>query len=113
MIDIILQDGDINITDDGDILVESSIIQAIEVRLRWLFGEWRFNPDNGLPYLEEVLVKNPDIEMIRTHIRTQAMLVDGVEDVNVTDITIANRSAAISLTINSEIDLEMEVALNA
>lgn len=62
MLDILLTgSGDLKITDSGDIELTNSVRQAILIRLRWFLGEWRFGPEAGLPYLEEILIKNPNI----------------------------------------------------
>ena len=57
--------GDLEISEAGDVMLTQSVRQAVEIRLRWLFGEWRFAPENGVPYLERVMVKKPDIEGIK------------------------------------------------
>lgn len=36
--------GDLEISDTGDVMLTQSVRQAVEIRLRWLFGEWRFAP---------------------------------------------------------------------
>lgn len=43
--------GDLEISDAGDVMLTQSVRQAVEIRLRWLFGEWRFSPEAGVPYL--------------------------------------------------------------
>lgn len=53
--------GDLEISEDGDVSLTQSVRQAVLIRLRWLFGEWRFAPENGVPYFQQIMVKNPDI----------------------------------------------------
>ena len=74
---LLLKAGDLHITDTGDILLTDSIQknfpttgnlsvrQAVLIRLRWFFAEWRFSPQAGFPYFEEVLIKNPNIPKIK------------------------------------------------
>ena len=33
--------GDLEISEDGDVSLTQSVRQAVLIRLRWLFGEWR------------------------------------------------------------------------
>ena len=53
---LMTMDGDLRIT-DHDISATDSIVQAIMIRLRWWFGEWKFGPGYGVKYFEHVLVK--------------------------------------------------------
>ena len=102
MTDIFLTaDGDIYISEAGDISLTDSIRQAARIRLLWFLGEWRFWPDTGVPYFEEILIKNPNIERLRWIIRDEVVSVDGVIDVrNIRiDINKAKRTAMVSLDI--------------
>jgi hypothetical protein len=78
--------GDIAVSETGDISLTAGIRQAVIIRLRWFLDEWRFAPQFGMPYFEEILVKNPDIERIKVIIREECLTVDGVKDI--TDITV-------------------------
>jgi len=88
MLDILLApDGDLNICERGDICLTESVRQAVRVRLQWFFAEWRFWPDTGVPYFEDILIKDPDLQRIRRIVRDEAMSVDEV--IEARDITIA------------------------
>lgn len=100
MLDILLTPtGDLNITDHGDIQLTESVRQAIRIRLLWFFSEWRF-ASFGIPYFEEVFVKNPNIRRIRAIIRREVMSVREVRDIHNIRINInqQNRAARISFT---------------
>jgi hypothetical protein len=74
-------DGDLAVTATGDISLTDSIRQAVRIRLLWYLAEWRFAPQYGVPYFEEILVKNPGTERIKTIIRETCMSVDEIKDV--------------------------------
>lgn len=59
-----IQYGDIHFK-DGDIQITDSIVQAITIRLRWFLNEFKYQPSFGVPYYEDVFVKNPNINQIR------------------------------------------------
>ena len=113
MLDILLTpDGDLSITETGDIQLTDSVRQAIRIRLLWFFGEWRFAPQFGVPYWEEVLVKNPNISRIRRIIREQIMSVEQVRDVRNlrVDVSAQTRAALISFeAITNEETFRQEV----
>lgn len=100
--DILLTpDGDLYVNETGDIELTTSIRQAVIIRLKWFFEEWRFAPEFGVPYFEEIFVKNPNDMRIRQIIREECMTVDGVSDVRNIKLTVnpVTREATISLKI--------------
>lgn len=79
MTDIMLNaNGDIIVSDVGDISLTESVRQAILVRLRWIFKEWRLGPEYGFPWFEQVFVKNPNEVKIRHLIREEILSVNEV-----------------------------------
>jgi hypothetical protein len=114
--DILLDiSGDILINDKADISLKYSIRQAVKIRLQWFFEEWRFAPELGLPYFEEVFVKNPIIERLRQIIREESMKADGVREVRDIFIDIDNktRNAFINFVLVTEYGLySEEVTIN-
>lgn len=79
--------GDLLVTKAGDIMLENSVAQKIRIRLLWFEGEWRWNKDEGLPYMESLLVKNPDTDYFESIIREKIFEVDEVVDVK--DVEVA------------------------
>ena len=74
MVDIKLnRDGDIDVSAIGDISLTESVRQAVLIRLRWIYDEWRLGPELGFPWFEEVFVKNPNTVKIRSLIRDEIM----------------------------------------
>ena len=85
MIDIQLdRNGDIAVSEAGDIALTESIRQAVLIRLRWIYSEWRLGPEMGFPWFEEIFVKNPNTAKIRQLIRSEIMKVEGVTAATVT-----------------------------
>lgn len=82
------EDGDLHITEDADIVFTDSVLQAIKIRLKWFLGEWRINPSYGMPYFDEVFVKNPSTSLLEDRIRTEILSVEGVESVESISINI-------------------------
>lgn len=83
MLDILLDsDGDLKVSENGDISLTQSVRQAIRIRLRWFLTEWRLGPGIGLDYWGTILVKNPNIVKIRQAIRNEILTVEEVKAVN-------------------------------
>lgn len=80
--DILLDSsGDLLVTRAGDIMLENSVAQKIRIRLLWFEGEWRWNTDEGMPYMTNLLVKKPDTDYFESIVREKIFEVDEVVDV--------------------------------
>lgn len=116
MKDLLLnKNGDLVVNHTTGLSITDSVAQAIAVRLNWFFNEWRFSPQYGVPYFEEILVKNPSNLRIRQIIRDEILSVDEVEQVTNLVISIRpDRRALITFTaFVAGVQSEMEVVINA
>lgn len=98
--------GDLVIGENGDISLTQSRRQAVQIRLRWLYGEWRFAPENGVPYFEEIMVKNPDTARIKQIIRSEVMGVDGMLDVKNLEVKVNSQLRTVRITFDGYADGE-------
>ena len=108
-------DGDLVITELGDIVLTESVRQAVRIRLLWFLPEWRFAPEFGVPYFEEILVKNPNLERIRRIIRDKVMSVDDVTDARNISVILdkPTRTAKVTLeVVTDEETFREEVAFS-
>jgi len=116
MKDILLNpDGDLFISETGDIKLTDSIPQAVRIRLKWFFGEWRFAPLFGVPYFEEILIKNPNKVRVRSIMRDEVLSVDEVIDAQNIVVAVDNpvRSAVTTIDIvTTEENFRQEVPLH-
>ena len=82
MKDLLLDDsGDLLLDENGDIQFTDSVKQAIEIRMRWFANEWKLGPSLGIPYYDEVFIKNPSEELIEEKLREAISDVDEVEEI--------------------------------
>lgn len=117
--DIMLdKDGDLYITEKGDILLENSVAQQIRIKVLWFANEWRWMPEEGLPYLENVFIKKPNLAAFENELRRA--IFDVPEVVSVKDIDISydkeTRLAIISYvaktdleTIREEVEIKWQI----
>lgn len=115
--DIMLdQSGDLFISKDGDIVLENSVAQKIRIRLLWFEGEWRWDREEGLPYMKDLLVKNPDTDSFETAVREKIFEVEEVTEVKNVQIDYdrQTRSAVIRYTAMTDYEtLREEVRIHA
>ena len=104
MVDIKLnRDGDIDVSAVGDISLTESVRQAVLIRLRWIYDEWRLGPELGFPWFEEVFVKNLDTVKIRSLIRDEIMQVEGVTAAEVTSVNYDRTKRAASFVFTCSV----------
>lgn len=99
--DLVLRDGDVLLIDNAE-----RVAQQILITLRFWLGEWFLDTKDGIPYLEYVLVKSPNLLHIR-QIFTEAMeKVDGVrvEKMNLV-FDVKNRSLHVEYEVSTDYGL--------
>lgn len=79
--DLIIVDGDFIVIDNAE-----RVAQQIKIQLLTWLGEWFLDTTHGVPYLDYILVKNPNLELIASIFREQIMKVDDVDCVNSLEI---------------------------
>lgn len=99
-------DGDLYVSDTGDISLTESIRQAVAIRLKWIHEEWRLGPDLGFTWFEDVFVKNPNIERIKMLIRNEIANVEGVKNVSVNDVKYSKEKRTATFYFTYDVDEE-------
>lgn len=79
--DLILEGNDLLMIDNAE-----RVAQQILITLRFWYGEWFLNVNEGVPYLEYILIKKPNMAHIRQILTEQIQSVEGVK--SVTDMTL-------------------------
>jgi len=104
--DIILDNFNLRLTTD-----EENIAQGVECRLKFFSGEWFLNRNIGIPYFQSVLKKNPNLNAVNAIFRNAILSAPGVEEITSynTDYKDDTRTYTISVTVNGNLNLEVEV----
>lgn len=91
--DILLdKSGDLRVSLLGDIVPGDSVAQKISIRLKWLEGEWRWNREEGLPYMERLFRKNPDTDLMEAAVRAKIFEVSEVTAVREVKIDVDRKT---------------------
>ena len=97
--DIVLQDGDIMMIDNAE-----RVAQQIAITLRFWSGEWFLNTTDGVPYLEYILVKQPNMAHIRQILTEQIQSVEGVKAVTDMELTFDQRERSLLVEYTADTD---------
>lgn len=111
--DILLNsDGDLRISSKGDIALGNSVAQKIRIKLLWFEGEWKWNVEEGMPYRDKLLTKNPDINYFEGVIRSKIFEVEEITEVKEVEVTFDKhtRSAVIRYTALTDYETIKEEA---
>lgn len=96
--------GDVMFIDDVE-----RVAQQIKIQLLTFLGEWFLDVTHGVPYLEYVLVKNPNFTLIRELFREQILKVDGVSNLVSIDIDFESATRKMLLSYEAETEYGMIV----
>lgn len=80
--DLVLKGGDLVLIDNAE-----RVVQQVLISLREWLGEWFLNTRDGVPYLEYILVKNPNETHIRQVLSDAILAVEGVSAITSMDFT--------------------------
>lgn len=77
--DLVYTNGDLEtVADDPIALTADETRQRVEFVLRMQLGEWTFDTAFGVPYLEEILIKDFDLDQIKARLVGILAAVPGV-----------------------------------
>ena len=97
--DILIKDGDFLLIDNAE-----RVAQQIKVKLLTFLGEWFLDTTWGVPYLEYILVKQPNQELIKQILSEQILSVDDVKSLNALELDYQVKVR--TLIINYEVSTE-------
>lgn len=97
--DLVVRNGDLMIVNNGE-----RVAQQVLITLREWLGEWFLKTSDGVPYLEYILVKNPNEAHVRQVLSEAIHSVEGVK--GVTELEFAFNRILRTLTVSYEIDTD-------
>ena len=81
-----------------------AVAQRLLVKFSMFEGEWFLDLDAGIPYRDEILVKNPDINLVGTVLRREILSTEGVTGLREFDISFDSARRELSLSFVAETD---------
>ena len=112
MLDLALNAKTHDLVLNGDVMFIDNVervAQQIKIQLLTFLGEWFLDVTHGVPYLDYVLVKNPNFTLIREIFREQILKVDGVSNLVSIDIDFETATRKMLLSYEAETEYGMIV----
>lgn len=98
--DLALVNGDLVFLRGGP----EEVRKRIEQRLRFFRGEWFLDTRKGIPFVQNVLVKNPNTGAIGAMLRRAILTTPGVLELRQFSLTFEPSLRTLSLTFNARVD---------
>ena len=97
--DILVENDQLDIVDGDD-----AIVQHLKIRLRFFLSEWFLDQRLGIPYLEQILVKNPNLVAVRNIFREAILETPGIATITRFDLQVdaAARKLTVEFTAEKE-----------
>lgn len=108
--------ADLKLTTSGDLDLSTNdlqlvtgieaIRQELQIRYRFFLGEWFLNTDEGVPYIQDLLKKNPSEARVRALMAEVALDTPGVEQIQnyTADLDAAERRLTIRIDLAARVD---------
>jgi len=98
-VDLVVEGGDLVLVEDL-----AAISQAVRTRLRFFRGEWFGDLDVGVPYYENVYLKNPNMLVVRETLRAAIIGTTGIAEILTFDVTLDAATRTLSLAFSARAD---------
>jgi len=108
--------GDLEFTNNALTIVdaENEVKQRLAQRLRTFFAEWFLDNTIGLPYYEDIFIKNPNAGLVEALLKTEIIDTPGVLELLSFEIDIdkATRKLTVSFMVRATTgNVEVEVTI--
>lgn len=91
--EFVIENGDLVLIDGGEALA-----QKLSIKLKFVLGEWFTNVTYGIPYLQYIWVKNPDLTVIESLLKSAILEEAGVREL--ASFVMSYNAQARSLRVN-------------
>lgn len=81
--DVLIENDAMEIVDGDD-----AIVQHLKLRLQFFFAEWFLDKRLGVPYIQQILVKNPNLGAVRNIIREVVLETPGIASIDRFDLSV-------------------------
>lgn len=71
---------------------EEAIQQQLRIRLQFFLGEWFLDTQVGVPFYRDILIKNPNLALIRDVFRRAIITTPGIASVEELNVEITDKA---------------------
>lgn len=97
--DLLIEDYDLVLTDDKE-----QLVQNLKIRLLFFLGEWFLDITRGVPYFEEILIKNPNQARVESILKQQILETENVNEMLEFNLNYDSLNRVLNLTFKVDTD---------
>lgn len=105
--DLVLTNGDLTFCRGS-----SAIAQDVLQQLQMFLGEWFLDTSKGIPWLQSILVKSPNLNVINATLQNAICNVNGVSQLVAFNYTYNNATRELSITFQAKCVNGQVISLN-
>lgn len=94
--DLLLVEGDLVLTSGA-----GAVQQHLSQRLKSFAGEWFLDLDSGLPYYRDILVKNPNMQVVSGLLQEEIIKTPGVIELRSFNLTFEKKTRSLKVTFDA------------
>ena len=101
--------------EQGDLVLVSGleyVQQRLRIRLDFGQGEWFLDTAEGVPYKEQILVRNPDLQVISAILRDRILSMPEITRLTSFDLGFDNATGVLRLTFTCETPFGAAIAVS-
>lgn len=97
--DLVIEDGDLVLTSG-----EEAVEQRVRQYLSTFLGEWFLDTRVGVPWFQQIMIKNFDPVVVDSILKTTILNVPGIEELSYFDIDIDSSTREMTLSFKARCD---------
>jgi hypothetical protein len=94
--DLLITNGDLSLVTGSD-----AIAQALQQTLQFWLGEWFLDTTRGVPFKQDILIKNPNLDLVQADIVNAAANVSGVTQILDIQFDYSNVNRTFSISVSA------------
>lgn len=114
--------SDIKLTASGDLDLsghrlnlatgEEAIEQQLKLRLRFFLGEHFLDRRLGIPYYRDILIKNPNLQLVRSLFKEAIETTPGIDSVDELQVSVNSRDRQLTVSFVATMDTGEELVFS-
>lgn len=95
--DLQITDGDLSLA-TGDVAIQQDLQQRLQL---WL-GEWFLDTTKGVPYRQQILIKNPNMDVVQSDITNTVTDTPGIEQILDINFAFDGPRRSLAVTVSAQ-----------
>lgn len=83
---------------------EEAIQQQLRIRMQFFLAEWFLDTREGIPYYRDILIKNPNLAVVRDVFRKAIITTPGIVEVEDLTVTLDTKTRTATVSFRATMD---------